>query len=286
MIRLGRTGALIVGILGCTLLIAAVLASYLWFYTLAPWRRISSYEWCRDHSRERVWEEDQKNIRRFMWYHDTWARKYGTKATARWLIERMEPGDDISSCGAGHKHDALQHTTNQDATNAAGWIAWWAGHGSKSQTEWIRDGFIPYGIDSLATSPGTNEVVALLDLVGNTETNATGMDVVPCYVRYNAFRWLRDSGFEPVPFALSNVTSRTAERTKRGLVEFASKARWLPATDRAGVLPLSRTLDRDHVESPYIFTPAVRRTVVAVIACAYVVGCGMIVYWRRGRRAE
>ena len=178
MRRLGRKGTSIIGIAGCLLLVAAVLASHLWFYVLAPWRRVSSYEWRLDHSRARLWEEDQKNIRRFMWYHDTYASRYGTKETAKWLIGRMEPGDDIRSCAAGHKHEALQNITNQDGEDAAAWIVWWTEHSGESQAEWVREGFVPYGIETLTTSPGTNGMVKLLNLMGNTATNASGTPAV------------------------------------------------------------------------------------------------------------
>ena len=60
--------------------------------------------------------------------------------------------------------------------------------------------------------PTSDDVEPLLRLLGQQSEDEISErkegesrpEVVPEYIQYNAFRWLRDSGFQPLRFAASN----------------------------------------------------------------------------------
>ena len=74
----------------------------------------------------------------------------------------------------------------------------------------------------------------LLALLGNKSTNLT--EKIPPSVRYNAFRWLRDSGFQAIPFALSNITAQTPPPVREGILEYGKFERVWPKKEGIGIL--------------------------------------------------
>jgi hypothetical protein len=130
--------------------------------------------------------------------------------------------------------------TNQDAgDSAAAWLAWWEQNKSKSQEVWIRDGFCKYDIE-LQTPPTPANIVALLKLAAHTEVENGG---APDYIQYNAFRWLRDSDFDPGKFSANDIPAKDGDRVLQGLLRFATLSSRCPKDDGLGVLKLGKPFD-------------------------------------------
>jgi hypothetical protein len=136
--------------------------------------------------------------------------------------------EDMSCFGRlSHAADAMKYITNQDVgDNADAWHDWWAKNNSKSQIEWLADGFRQRGLD-VDVPPSAEQMSALLELLGNSRTDES--EGAPEHLKYNAFRCLRESGFEPVQYAISQRS--LSEEIERGLLEYARlNARWPAAT--------------------------------------------------------
>jgi hypothetical protein len=189
-------------IAGGLLLLTACALAFLWFFWLTPFKHLYSGDWSRDHSNYGRWIEDQKSIHRIGVTHDVGIEMgyWGGKEWTIWIMRHIKPGQDIGSCEASHLGQALARMTNQQlGLRSDPWLAWWTTNQNKSQLDWIRDGFTRNGIE-LQQPMTTNNVIALLKLV-IPDTNSAAYTNVPSYartaLRYNALRWLRDSGFKP-----------------------------------------------------------------------------------------
>ena len=135
--------------------------------------------------------------------------------------------------GPCHSASSMQKITNQDVgENADDWLGWWEKNKSKSQEEWIADGFAQRGFD-VDVPPTPKQAPALLGLLGNSKTNESLS--IPSQMKYNAFRCLRDSGFEPVGFAISNRT--LSAEVACGLLEYTKRLRHWPTASGVGILP-------------------------------------------------
>ena len=108
-------------------------------------------------------------------------------------MARVKPGTGMGCSGVPcHSSRAMRDITNQDAGETAdAWLAWWKQNRSKSQEEWIADGFRQRGFE-VDVPPKPEQFPILLGLLGHAETNAPA--AIPRQMKYNAFRCLRDSG--------------------------------------------------------------------------------------------
>ncbi len=240
----------VVRILAVLLILPSAGLAYYWFYTMAPIRHKLDPDWYRRHSAQEYWDEVKTGIRRSGWGHDDPVGAFADAEFMAWAMSQIGSGDDISSCSAGHRDSDFREITNQDpGESAAEWLAWWKGNASKSQEEWIRDGFTPYGV-TVRIPPSEADAMPLLTLLGNVSTD--GPNRIPYFVKYNAFRWLRDSDFNPVAFAISHVTDSTPAEIKTGLLEYLRQERTFPTRDHVGELRFAEN------EDPYAdrFLPA------------------------------
>ena len=185
---------------GTGLLLAAGLLSFAWFYWLAPVKHLYSHVWIHKHSTTRWWEEAQKTVDRIGVSHDVGIEigRWGGKEWVVWIMKHIKPGQDIDSCQASHLASALADMTNQQLGYTADpWLAWWNTNQYKSQVEWIREGFAQKGV-TLQHPLTTNNILTLLKL-SRLATNSPLVTNTPRHLqsslRFNAFRWLRDSGF-------------------------------------------------------------------------------------------
>lgn len=227
---------IVAGAAGVLLLAAGLWTAWWWFYTMAPVRRTLDQRWIDSHSQQEYWQEVQSGIRRGTWTHDDgftvgW---YGDKSWAEWIMARVKPGDSMYCLGAVlfHSQSSMQHITNQDAgRDADGWLVWWAKNKDRSQREWMIDGFALHGVkvDFPPTPQQTETLLGLLGSAGDDEKSAT-----PDYVQYNAFRWLRDSGFEPVPYLLS--LDAVSEEASAGIRKYAQWEERFPRACNVGIL--------------------------------------------------
>lgn len=139
-------------------------------------------------------------------------------------MSRMKPGQDIGGCEHDHLGEALADMTNQQLEfRSDPWLAWWATNQNRTQVEWIRDGFARNGI-KLEEPLTTNNIIALLKPF-HSSTNSDSNDYDLRYqwegLHFNAFRWLRDTGFSPFGFDLSAVPLEDRDEVTKGLIHYA-----------------------------------------------------------------
>jgi hypothetical protein len=266
--RLGWKIALprIVGMLFC---VAGLAAGYIWFCHLGPLRRIADPTWCHRHSQAALWEECETCITRTGWPHDTgrlvgW---FGGKQWAQRIVDAARSDDDLVGCRAGHKDHALRLMTNQDAgKSAAAWQNWWQRNKSKSQEDWIREGFRKYGV-LLQTPLTAANTVALLKLAARLEEEKGG---APDYIQYNAFHWLRDSDFDPATFSVNDIPGKDVDRVVQGLVRFADLRGQYPKDAGLGVLNLGKP------NSGFDFRPMITTPQSRILANTIIFGSGSV----------
>jgi hypothetical protein len=267
---------------GLLLAWSAALA-YGWFYALAPGRHVMDPAWVRQHSAQARWAETQAQVRRGGWWHDTGLEfgLYADKGWAQWIMAHVVPGASMDCMGTPcHSSAAMRDITNQDAGDGAdGWLAWWAANGSKPQEEWIRDGFTNCGV-TVHLPPEPADTESLLGLLGRAGTNAP--EAVPWHVKYNAYRWLRDSGFSPVGYAVTNLTEHSPGVLRAGLVSYARLGESYPRRDGVGLLNLGlREEDPSAgLPLPNALRPRFRLAVYALMAAPLLVALGLL---RRSR---
>lgn len=223
------------------LLVAGLLIAYWSFYKLAPSRRTFSPQWRSSHSEREYWREVQTAIHRGMWFHDDGlaVALYGDKSWAEWIMAHVTPGEDMSCFGRlSHSATAMQYITNQDVgENAGAWLDWWVKNKLKSQDQWIADGFRKRRLE-IDVPPSAEQTPNLLQLLGNSDTDESAEIRA---LKYNAFRCLRDTDFDPVQHAISH---RPFEGdVERGLLEYARLQRRWPAANGVGILPFAEKTD-------------------------------------------
>ena len=262
-------------IAGIVLGIAGIVAGYVWFFHWGPLRRILDPAWDRRHSETAHWEEFQACAARTGWTHDGgWTvGKSGDRQWVQRILDQVQSDDDLVGCCAGHKDLALRFLTNQDAGKSlANWRAWWEQNKAKSQEDWIREGFRKYDVDPQTPLTLAN-TIALLELATQVEEEKGG---VPNYVQFNAFRWLRDSDFNPQTFSVKDIPARNADRVLHGLIRFASLSDQYPKYAGLGVLNLGK-LYTQHDSRPVMLEPQYQllaNTVVFVPLCT-----GLLLLW-------
>jgi hypothetical protein len=278
-----RIWRVLLRLFGVLLLFAALFVAYWWLYKLGPARRKWDARWVSQHSWQEYWQEVQKGIHRGAWSHDDGQTvgMFGDKAWAEWIMSHVEPGTSMG-CFAKFSHSAtaMQFLTNQDVGGGAdAWLEWWEENGAESQEEWIKDGFAQRGF-KLDVPPTSDQTPVLLALLGNTETDESV--AVPIYMKYNAFRCLRDSGFEPVQYALSS--RKASADIERGLLEYAKWERRWPEAIGVGKLPFAKqdtVFDYRHL--PAMMEPGFRITAYSLIVVPLALGTVIIVWSFRKR---
>lgn len=210
-------------------LLAGLVIAYFWFYRLAPMRHLEDSEWLETHTEKDRWLEEQKDYRRMGSSPDLEFRGdrigyYGDKKWFLWLESKATTDENFRVCGCTETALALMCNQHPDL-----WEGWIKTNQNRTQEEWVRDGFSKYGV-SVHLPPEASDVEPLLKLIGQKSwvfllrgpqgTNAP--DSIPDYVQYNAFRWLRDSGFKPLTFTRSNTTLVASQPVAFGLLKYAN----------------------------------------------------------------
>ena len=123
----------------------------------------------------------------------------------------------------------------------------------------------------------------LLTLLGNISTNTA--EKIPGFVKYNAFRWLRDSGFQVIPFAMSNVTALTPAVVRAGILEYGKYERSWPKENAVGMLEFAPP-PRDWAGSYRLvfYSPAIQMTGYSLMILPLTAGTALLVYSYRHRR--
>jgi hypothetical protein len=261
-----KTKTKMMRIAGGSLLFAAGTIAFLWFYWLAPLRHLGSAEWLAVHSAKGRFAEDQKRIQRFGADHDSSidVGYFGDKTWTKWVIREINSfklaEDQMGSCGEWpyHLFDALPDLTNQGMATAADWLEWWQKNKDKTQLEWIRDGFASKGI-ILQQPLTTNNILALLKL-SYLATNSPVFSNTPpnlrSSLRFNAFRWLRDSGFRSIEFDLKNIPEEDRNQITLALIKYAE---WSGIhRDDPGKLPINEYSLEHPLPDACFLTPRFR----------------------------
>lgn len=272
--------------LGIALISLSAVVALGWYFWLVPALQRFDPVWEKSFSRQAYWEETGKRIRRYGWTHDDFVivGDYGDKIWAEWIMKLARDGEEIGDCGrVGHKDEALKFITgnNPAGTNWAVesfWLKWWDENKDKSQMEWIRAGLRAHGV-SVHMPATINEIIPLLELLGQTNRS----DTIPNFVRYNAFRWLRDSDFEPVAFLLNQATNDMSEEMRSGLVRYQRYERVFPKLDGVGLLTNSDSLLRDLNHRPFLFSPANQFIAHVLMIVPFLIGSIVL---RRSCRAD
>ncbi len=263
-----------------------------WFCWLVPILNRFDPRWGDRFTKLGYWAQVQHDIRRYGWMHNDFddVGKYGDSTWAEWIVAQAEQGRGISDCGHGHKDSALQYLTCQNPAKdtaegrteeaiGKAWVEWWMANNDKTQEHWIRDGLARYGV-LLHVPPSSADFGPLLTVLGDTATNR--LERVPHYVKYNAFRWLRDSGFDPLRYALSNVSPETPEAVKNGLFAYCTNATLYPKIDGVGILAFGKqTSAEDTFPGPYLLTYPARLTAYSLMVFPICLGSYLLVVSRR-----
>lgn len=230
---------IVLRIVGWLVVVAGIAAGLVWFFVLTPWLKATQPEWTPDRSLLGLWKDRQRMISVFGWSHDDgiYAGQFGDPEMVPDLVQSMVRGDGIS-CAGGHREAGLAFLTNhpgpEDWSLGEYWQKWWTQHQNETQEQWFQAGFAEQGV-AVHLPPDLADAPALLRVLGSKapthfdspppEEVSMEETFAPEFLRFNAFRWLRDSGFDPVEFLLKREGSVSEEEAK-GLREFQYWKRW------------------------------------------------------------
>lgn len=229
---------------------------YHWGYTLGPRRKLCDPVWLVEHSERARWIEEQKDYLRTgrlpscVYGHQIGA--YGDKEWFLWLVDRIgSKGFQMYGCISV----VLEGMSNRrSGSSGHTWKEWARANRSRTQEEWIRDGFKAWGLE-VHLPPEESDTVCLLELLGRASpdegrryTPRTTTSAVPGHIEYNAFRWLRDGGFDVIKFKESVVDSSTSEAVKLGVASYQTFLAYYPPQQGVGILSFAEPWDaRDYV---------------------------------------
>jgi hypothetical protein len=255
-------------IFGGLLLLTACALAFLWFFWLTPLKNFYSGNWKRDHSAYGRWIEAQTSIQRIGVTHDTGSALggFGGKEWTIWIMGHIKPGQDITSCEASHLGNALADMTNQQlGLRSDPWLAWWKTNQNKTQLEWIQDGFASKGV-VLQQPLTTNNILALLKLANltiNPPSYTNMSSVFQSSLRYNAYRWLRDSGFKAKDLDINSITVEDKDQIIQDLIDYAE---WYGIhRDDPGKLRINRNASPDGWTDARFEAPSFRWTLYSII---------------------
>lgn len=185
------------------------------------------------------WHDKEHALRMGWWRHDDGliTGYFGGKEWVEKIIGWLRDGRDFTDCASGHRDGALALITNHNVPTvedqSTAWLGWWELNRNRTQEEWIQAGFAENDIP-IALPPSPNDWPRLLTILGavagpklSRGGKAEQEFVFPAHLRYNAYRWLRDSGFDPVKYAVfERATTLTGEHLG-GLLEYRVQERAL-----------------------------------------------------------
>jgi len=287
--------------LGFLLILASVSCAALLKWVLIPFISAVAPEFDENRSMVGLWRDWKRGYELLnisSHYVGDITAHFGDKTWVEPFIASVVSGDGIS-CAGGHRDAALAYLTNHrcpEGTDLASyWTEWWTQHQDETQEEWISQGFSQIGI-SLALPPNPKDWHALLQVVGQKRPALSlqdwespdapkEADLQPDSICYNAFRWLRDSGFDPVAYVLDHSGS-LSESERKGLLAYRDWERWsrgpmpgrlvfAPADDWGWGITKARM--------PGILTARVQGSAFAVLVAAALLGTWMV---KKGRKMQ
>jgi len=278
-------------ILGVALIIAGFTACYYWFYKLAPTRHLASAVWQTNHSRIERWEEEQKDYHRFGSSPDLFFRSdkigfYGNKDWAIWLLDNIINTKGFRVCGC--THSVFELMTNQSPVDSGeSWKEWLDKHKDETQEQWLQQGFEKYGV-TVHLPPTAEDHEPLLMLLGNQEKDENDEYddcIIPEAVKYNAFRWLRDSGFDWEKFIKERKDWQASKQLADGVCSYIHIKANFPISDGLGILAFGKMPDpSDALEYDRmipILSWRYKAIAYAIILTCFVLGAALVAISRR-----
>jgi hypothetical protein len=277
---------------GLLLILAGSLVAYGWFYKLAPMRHLADPRWRDSHSEKARWLEEQTDYQRMGSSPDLEFRGdrigyYGNKNWFLWLEGKATTDKNFRVCGC--TETALAFMSNQHVNS---WGEWTKTNKGRTQEEWIRDGFSQYGV-SVRLPPNPSDAEPLLKLIGRKGWNflmggpqgTNAPEAVPSYIQYNAFRWLRDSGFNPTTFAISNATLVATQDLTVALIKYSRWHGEFPGRDDLGVLAFGNKPERAE-PLPMMLEPKFRAAAYSLMIVPVLAGSLLLFFLRAKRKPK
>ena len=234
---------------GVLLLSGAGLLAWLWFYMLEPMRRFADLRWGSLHSELARWEKEQEHYLRTGFAPDRMSPPerlafYGDKHWFEWLLGRLSGKGrwyEFEGCEAC-QFSCLEGMANHSFDSVDEWVRWYSANSGKTQEDWIQQGFEEKGF-RIGLPPSKSDAVTLLGVLGTRSSDSEDVDskgnqsfVAPYFLRYNAFRWLRDMGVDPIEFLLGRGQLVLSEEITNGLRQFRDFLDEFPSSNRVGLL--------------------------------------------------
>ena len=234
---------------GVLLLSGAGLLAWLWFYMLEPMRRFADLRWGSLHSELARWEKEQEHYLRTGFAPDRMSPPerlafYGDKHWFEWLLGRLSGKGrwyEFEGCEAC-QFSCLGGMANHSFDSVDEWVRWYSANSGKTQEEWIQQGFAEKGF-RIGLPPSKSDAVTLLGVLGTRSSDSANVDFrgdrqfeAPQFLRYNAFRWLRDMGFDPIEFLLEGNQPEIPQELVEGLRQFRDFSKEFPLSNHVGLL--------------------------------------------------
>ena len=218
----------------------------------------------------------------------------GDKSWYLRALDQIKHRDGLS-CSGGHMDDALSGLTNHEFGNGPEMIEeaeeWWEKHKDQTQEEWVREGFAVKSIH-INMPPLREDWPKLLNVLGKKSSSSISNRLdgtlayeYDGYLRYNAYRTLRDAEFDPVNYAIEAQGRVLDSEEIEGLRQFQLFSGQF-ATPATGTLSFAKpgywALDNMGLRPPKVVTESFRFGVTAVSLGIALFGSVLVLIGRRG----
>lgn len=221
--------------LGYVLMAAGLLGGLGFWFWLVPFHHSSTPEFDPHRSPAGFWRDKQHMLRIGPWLHADGevVAMFGDASWMRKIMRMLKNGEEVMSCVGGHKEAVLEYLANRtfpsgkddglDSWRQA-WLDWWQENQNRSLEEWIQDGFKEQDFD-ISLPPSQEDWPKLLEILGAvagpSPNEREKVEILyPHHLRYNAYRWLRDSGFEAMKYVLEQKPGALTGEQLGGLLEY------------------------------------------------------------------
>ena len=273
-----------------------VVVALVWWGWMRPVLRGNfAFNWPQ-YSATGAWEFKEKALKMGRWTHDDgeWVGRWGDRDWMERLVREMEGGGKMEGCFNFHKESALALMTNQSPPETLGpgltfeqwWLDWWRDNQHLRQEEWIRDGFAQQGIvvSFPASADDWPKLLKAMGAIAGPEEHGRPPELYSSTLRYNAFRWLRDSGFDPVAFALDSPSASESGEVRDGLRKYQEMIKLWVDLPAPGRLPLSKFDDSSAymlARTPPLGQPAIHQQVEVGVTVGFSISLLILLFTPR-----
>lgn len=278
-----------------------------WFW-LVPFQHTSAPDYDPYRSPAGFWRDKQYMLRIGPWRHDDGPviALFGDESWMRRVMRILEKDEEVMGCENGHKEAVLEYLANRTfpwdkeddgAAWRRAWLDWWQENQDRSLEEWIQEGFALHGFE-ISLPPTQDDWPKLLEILGAAAgPSLRGRSHIemlyPGHLRYNAYRWLRDSGFDVIQYALKQRQARLSWVQMEGLIEYDKHDRDLFIPPPPGRLAFAPEPEWGMIGGyqpsrlPFFLRPLPQAVFTGVCALAFLFGRGLArSAGRRGAAAQ